>query len=41
VLHPEKTTALYFVADGRGGHVFSDTLDAHNRAVRSYISGKK
>ncbi|OYY73751.1 MAG: hypothetical protein B7Y40_07805 [Gammaproteobacteria bacterium 28-57-27] len=40
VLHPEKTTALYFVADGRGGHVFSDSLDAHNRAVRRYISGK-
>jgi UPF0755 protein len=40
VLHPEKTTALYFVADGRGGHVFSDTLDAHNRAVRRYISGQ-
>ncbi|HES76260.1 MAG TPA: endolytic transglycosylase MltG [bacterium] len=40
VLHPEKTTALYFVADGRGGHVFSETLAAHNRAVRRYISGK-
>jgi len=40
VLHPEKTTALYFVADGRGGHVFSDTLDGHNRAVRRYISGQ-
>jgi len=40
VLHPDKTTALYFVADGRGGHVFSDSLDAHNRAVRRYISGQ-
>jgi len=40
VMHPEKTTALYFVADGRGGHVFSETLDAHNRAVRRYISGQ-
>ncbi|MEW5837858.1 MAG: endolytic transglycosylase MltG [Pseudomonadota bacterium] len=39
-LHPEKTDALYFVADGKGGHVFSSTLDAHNRAVRRYISGK-
>lgn len=38
VLHPEKTPALYFVADGQGGHVFSETLDAHNRAVRRYIS---
>ncbi len=40
VMHPEKSTALYFVADGRGGHVFSETLDAHNRAVRRYISGQ-
>ncbi len=34
VLHPQKTDALYFVADGKGGHVFSTTLDEHNRAVR-------
>lgn len=40
VMHPSITTALYFVADGRGGHVFSETLDAHNRAVRRYISGQ-
>ncbi|WP_440995440.1 endolytic transglycosylase MltG [Arhodomonas sp. SL1] len=35
-VHPEEGSALYFVADGRGGHVFSDTLEAHNRAVREY-----
>jgi UPF0755 protein len=40
VMHPEATTALYFVADGHGGHVFSNNLDEHNRAVRRYISGR-
>ena len=39
VMQPEMTDALYFVADGKGGHVFSKTLDAHNRAVRQYLRG--
>jgi UPF0755 protein len=38
-LHPAPTRALYFVADGTGGHTFSETLDAHNRAVQRLISG--
>ncbi|MEW6765532.1 MAG: endolytic transglycosylase MltG [Pseudomonadota bacterium] len=37
-LHPEATDALYFVADGTGGHTFSSTLEGHNRAVRRYIT---
>jgi len=34
---PAATSALYFVADGTGGHVFSDTVEEHNKAVRKYI----
>jgi UPF0755 protein len=33
VLHPAPTKALYFVADGTGGHVFAATLEEHNRNV--------
>ncbi len=35
-LHPVDGKTLYFVARGDGSHVFSETLDAHNRAVREY-----
>ncbi len=35
-LYPAKTTYLYFVANGQGGHRFSDTFDQHLRAVRAY-----
>ena len=33
VLNPAETNALYFVADGSGGHAFAATLDEHNRNV--------
>lgn len=33
VLHPAATDALYFVADGTGGHAFSRSLDQHNAKV--------
>lgn len=34
---PADGNALYFVASGDGGHVFSATLAEHNRAVQSYL----
>ncbi len=32
-LNPAKTKDIYFVADGTGGHVFSETLEQHNKNV--------
>ena len=29
--------ALYFVANGKGGHTFSDSLEQHQRAVDKLI----
>lgn len=36
VLHPADSDALYFVADGSGGHVFASTLEEHNRNVAEW-----
>jgi len=36
VLNPEATDAIYFVADGTGGHAFAKTLKEHNRNVRAW-----
>lgn len=35
-LHPEPGTSLFFVARGDGSHEFSDTIEAHNKAVQKY-----
>jgi UPF0755 protein len=38
-VQPAATRALYFVARGDGSSQFSETLDAHNRAVDQYQRG--
>ncbi|HGY2889138.1 TPA: endolytic transglycosylase MltG [Morganella morganii] len=38
---PDTTGYLYFVADGKGGHVFTTNLRDHNRAVADYRNGLK
>jgi peptidoglycan lytic transglycosylase G len=37
---PAKSSALYFVARGDGSSQFSDSLDAHNRAVNKFQRGQ-
>ena len=41
VLDPANTDALYFVADGHGGHVFSTTLADQNANVARYYKLRK
>ncbi len=38
VLHPATTKALYFVADGSGGHAFADTLAEQNANVAKWYA---
>src|SRR4029077_7452970 len=41
VLNPADTKELYFVADGSGGHVFSETLKDHNSNVSKWRATEK
>ena len=38
VLNPAPTGALYFVADGRGGHIFADTYEEHRANVARWYA---
>jgi UPF0755 protein len=38
VLHPAPTKAIYFVADGTGGHVFADTFAQHQANVAKWYA---
>lgn len=38
VLNPATSSALYFVADGKGGHVFAETLAEHNANVQRFYA---
>jgi len=39
--HPARTRDLYFVADGTGGHVFSENLDQHAKNVARWRDVEK
>jgi UPF0755 protein len=41
VLNPAQTSALYFVADGTGGHVFANTLAEHEANRRKWYAIRK
>jgi UPF0755 protein len=41
VLNPEPTQALYFVADGTGGHIFANTYAEHQANVRKWFAIRK
>ena len=38
VLDPATTSAIYFVADGTGGHVFADTFEQHRANVEKWYA---
>jgi UPF0755 protein len=41
VLNPEKTDYLFFVADGKGGHIFAKTNEEHSANVEKWYAIRK
>ncbi len=41
VLQPENTDFFYFFADGRGGHIFSETFDLHLKRLKRQRRSRK
>jgi UPF0755 protein len=41
VLHPAATKAMYFVADGTGGHLFAETLKEQNSNVARWYAMRR
>jgi UPF0755 protein len=41
VLDPAATKAIYFVADGTGGHVFAETFEQHQANVKKWYAIRK
>lgn len=39
--HPAAGDAMFFVANGQGGHTFSSTLEEHNKGVKQLIDNSK
>jgi len=40
-LNPSNTDYIFFVADGKGGHIFAKDLADHNKNVQAYRKAKK
>jgi UPF0755 protein len=37
LVNPAETKAIFFVADGKGGHVFTEKFSDHNRHIKALV----